>query len=553
MNLMNIDTYVSLSILLTMVLLAGVGLWVSRKRSWKLGIVRLGVTVVAALLALPLARWIASSATDFVYGLIEPKLGPDINAFITEAPVGVAGLRVLVSMIAAPILYLTVFAVLRGIGSVIVTLLGMFVKPLRDPENLAATLSLGAVNGVVIALVSLIPLCGFMVLGGRSLNAVVDSGMTSTEFAADNILAPLNLTEEDLEEFADTLESNLAVKIVYGTIGKPAFRYLTSAELNVSELYAKDDTDSLAARSTGLAAVAVPGVNGRPAVMYVTEVEAEEDVVIEMNLEQELRSLLRTCGYVVQAIDCIGAENFTEDDKDILFDAVDSIFASESEWVELLGRDTLVSFSESWLENEAFMGMERPQLIEELEPLMECILQVLATGSSDTIYEDVHTVVDVVGDLLVYDVLSKDVDPAEMVRRLGQDGLLNRVLDKLRANPRMEVLATEVQSMGMRMVANMLDLDKLRSGGYDDLLVRVAEECNQILHLDSEARRETAARELTKAMEEHGYEVSEAVALELADKLIADLGDGNVVTVDELRQYLIDVAENKVNLPNGIR
>ncbi len=561
MNIETIEMLFTVGVILYAVVMAVIGLLIARKRNWKLGIVRIGVTVAAAIGALPLSRMLARYAAELVYGLVEPRLGADLSTLIMASSIGVEGLMVLVTLIAAPVLFLTVFAALRGIGSIMVAILGTAIRPLRKKQNRALTWSLGAVNGVAIALVTLIPLCGFLMLGGRCLDTVAQSGVIGSDFVNENVLALLAISDEDmvqpedLEALAERVESNPVLVVVNGTVGDSAFAYLTSGELILSDSRADTSGDTVAAPLPRPVFGSLAVTGGLSLVRPLTEAAPAQEAdgeTIEMNLEEELRSLIRTTGAVVQAIDCIQSGDFTEADKELLYAAAESILASDSRWVELLGTDALTSFAESWLAGEAYLGLERPDIDEELAPMLDCILQVLASESEETLMTDVHTVLDVVGDLLVYDVFEAGSDPTQMIQRLGQDGLLTSALDKLRDNPRLEVLATEVQSLGLRMVSKMLDVEKLKLGEHDALLARVAEECNKVLHLDPAERRETAARELAKVMNEHGFDVSEAIALELADKVIADLGDDNEVTVDELRAYLVDIAEGRVELPDEI-
>ncbi len=534
---------------LLIVLLAVCGLLVAGKRDWKLGFVRIGATVLSLVLALPLARLLAGLLTDGAYTLLQESLGTVIRDFLTEIPIGLEGMRMLVSFLVAPILFLLLFALFRALCTIPVSILGRLVPAWYKKNKVWAARTLGAVNGVLIAVIALIPLCGFMMVGGESLGVIADTGMVSSEFVQSIMPDSMQRSEEEVRALSQKMVKDPVVFAVHGTVGKPVFSMLTSGKLQTTAQGGDAEDEATVARPMPNPVVLASGTGRMPTVVYLTEVETDGETVT-MDLASELRHLLQTTGTVVKAIDVIRSGEFEEADKDVLFDAVDSVLVSDSRWVELLAGDTLKKFSDSWLEGQEFLGLKRPALDDTIDPVLDCILTLVSEDTGEELVEDMHIVTDVVGDLLVYDVLDANADYGELVVRLGQDDLLSVLLGKLESSPRLQVLAGEIRTLGVRMVTRMLDVDRLLVGEHEELMIKAAEILTDAMHKD-EAERLVLIREgLSELFDEYGYTVSESVALEVADMLIADLGGDGVITADELTDYLVSLSKGEVELPD---
>lgn len=499
---MNLSLIFTLAAVLYVLVWALIYLFAAGKRSWIMAVVRIGITVVSAIAAIPLTKLIADLSADFVYGLILPYMGEELVGFLTEVPVGAEGMRVIASLLVAPILYLLVFLVLRWLIAMIAWIVEKCVPVLKARTLRGVSMPLGALNGILIAVVTLVPLCGYMVFGAHLLNTFVDSGMTDTALVQKNVLERFNLTEDQVENVADGLKGNIVVTVVHKSVGNPIYTALTTAELDATETHGQ---------------------------------------TVEMNLERELSGLLVTASHAMEVVESLEKETYTPADKDLLFATADSFF--ESKWIRLLAADTLVSMSETWLENKAFAGIDRPVLDASLNPTVNRLLEVLATETPETLEEDIHVILDVVGDLLVNDLLKKNADYTAMVQRMGQSGLLTDMLAKLDANERMHTLAAELKSLSIRLVTNMLGTDLLKSGEYAEMMGNVADTLNGVLDMPEEERNAIITQSIKDNFSEQGFDVPDEVALEMSNKLIDDLGADGEITGDELTDYMVNHAD----------
>ncbi len=499
---MNLEMIFTVTVAVFALLLALKNCFHARKRSWIMVVVRLGVTVASAVVAVPLTKIVANLGSDLVYSLLPFFLGDGLVNTLNEVPVGAEGMRVVAALAASPLLYLLIFWLVRWILSIAVWIVEKCIPLLKRRTRKVLSMPLGAVNGILVAAVTLIPLCGYMVFGAHLLNTVVDSGLAEAPFIKANVMDRLKLTSEDLEHMADGLEEHPVVSVVYGTVGKPIYTALTTAELDVSDTHG---------------------------------------VALEMNLEREMSGFLVMASHAMAVMDSFDKEDYTPADKEELLAMADSFFSSE--WLKMMATDTLVAMSDTWLQDRDFAGMSRPSLDASLNPTMNRLLEVLTAETEETLEEDIHLILDVVGDLLVHDLLEEEADYTAMVQRMGQSGLLTDMLAKLEANERMAPLANELQALSIRLVTNMLGVDKLQSGEYAEMMGNVASSLTDSLSM-SEAERDAMVLESVKSnFAEQGYDVPDDVALKMSHQMIDELGGDGVITEEELTDYLVNHAD----------
>ncbi len=488
-----------------LVITAGMGVLLvfrARKRSWIVGAGRVALTVVSAIVAIPVANALSDVLADVIYDLLLPILGEPVTGVLTDLPVGAEGLRVLATMLASPIVYFLAFILIRVLLGVIFSIVATFVPILRKPWVNVASMISGGVNAVLIMLVALVPLCGFCMLGGHVLDEVTATADAHGSKTLTEALDKVDLTTADLAAVADELEGSPVVIAVHHTVGKPIFGALTTRTLDASATHGQ---------------------------------------VIEMQLEDELCGLVHTAVISLDALDAMQSDDFTAADKELLYATADSALASP--WVKVLAADTLVAASNHWLKNEAFAGIERPAINATVDPLITRLLVILTTETPVTLEEDLHTVMDVVGDILASGLLEETDDPNAMLQSLSQSGLLNTTMDKLKANPRLAPLVAELKSLSVRLMTDMLGLDSLKNGEHAELMNDVAATLNDAKSMSEEERHQFVSNALDTALADRDYEIPEDVANEVADKIYEDLADEEEITGEILTQYLVDHAD----------
>ena len=504
---MNISLIFTVAVALFALILGLVNMIKAGKRSWLMAVIRLGITAFSMVASVPVTMMLLNEASDYAYELVVPMLPAALGGFFTEVPVGAEGMRVIASLLIAPGVFLLVFILMRWALSIVAWVIEKIIPPLRKRSLRGLSRLLGLANGVLVAVVVLIPLTGYLMLSTHAVRTVVESDLTDSAVIKQEILEPMGMTEEELVELSSAVESHPVIATVYNTVGKPVFDSLTNATLDATETHG---------------------------------------AVIQMNLETELCGLVRTAGYAVEVMESFEKDDYTDADKQLLFATADSFFSSD--WIKMVMTDTLVAMSQSWIQGEEFAGMARPSLDATLNPTLNRILEVLSSENGETLEEDIHVILDVVGDLKANDLLGENNDYTAMVQSMGQSGLLTDMLAKLEANERMATLAAELKALSIRLVSNMLGVDKLQSGEYAEMMGSVAGTLTDTLAM-SEAERDAVILDAVKnQFADQGFDVPDDVALKMSHQMIDELGSDGEITSEELTDYLLTHADEGFEL-----
>lgn len=498
-TVLSVLTVASVGLAVIMVL---VNLLLAGRRSWIMSIVRVGMTVVAAVLALPVAKAVAGAFTGSVYDAIVPAVGDGMGDFLGAAPEGLDGLRVIISMLISLLLYIVVFLILRLLFAIVGVILCRFMPVLKAKTRRGVSMPLGALNGLLIVAVVLAPLCGFLAMSGNVLGDMVTAAEKCESEAADVLLEQLGTDSHNARQLAREMDQHPVVSLVSGTVGRPIFSVLTDGELELS------------------------GGSGE---------------VIEMDMEQDLSAMLCTLIHFTDANEALGEDDFNAEDKSRLYSLSDSI--SRSRWVTVVATDALAALADNWQQGAAFGGMGRPSMDKATEPAFDSLMGVLSEQTPDTLHEDLHTLFDVTGDLIISGLVSGSDDSQQLIRNASDNEFFGSVADKLDANDRFDPVAVEVRRMSVRLVSGMLGSESLRSGEHDALMLDVSKDLTDVISLSVEERHEVLPPILEETFARHGHEMPQNVAIEVADQMIVDLGEDGEITDAELTEYLIENAD----------
>ena len=509
---MNISLIVSLVVAVYFLAFIGVYLLKSRKKRWAMTLIRLGLTVVAAVAAIPVCVLGVKYLADYSYELLIPQLGQEICDVLASLPVGTEGVRALATLVAAPLLYPIVFLILHRVLIIVAWIVEKCVPALRPKRELALSLPLGALNGLLIAVVLIIPLCGLLTMGSHLVTTLVTSDGGEPSALQTELLDSLDMSEEDVLAITEAVEKHPAVYLVHHTVGAPIFKGLTTTRLNTENTHGR---------------------------------------VIVMNLETELNGLCKTAGLAMDVAESFEKETYTAEDKAVLLATADSFF--ESDWIRMLAADTVALMADTWLKGEPFLGMEPPEMDATIQPAFNTVLGILSTETVDTLEEDIHVILDVFGDFMVYDLFNTDGDYSELVQKLGSSGLLNTTLEKLQANERLALLVNELKSLSVRLVTNMLGTEALENGEYSEMMGNVAGTLTDALDMSKEERDALIVDTLQNEFAAQGYDIPADVAIGMSDQLMDELGADGEITEEELTDYLVNHAEDLAGaLPDGV-
>lgn len=465
-------SYAVIAILLLSALLGGLS---GLRRKFKMTLGKTLSLVLAFLGALILTKLICTGdigIADKLSSLVEDGGANEIIAFESFN----TALSYYGAMFLAPFVFLVIFLVLKLILSIVAKIVFKILPLFKGMNGLADRLigvGLGIINGVIIAIVVLMPFVGTV----KTLDTVVrrvDELSTESEDEGTN----------EILEFTDAISNHGGGKVVL-TLGGQAMYDLT------------------------------------------TSVKYEGERLV---LADEMTNLFDIANCVVLLTDDV--ENYGNAQVEAFHKSADDL--AKSKLLANLASDIISTASEKWLNNEEFMGISSINAGEMMDPTINSVLKVFSTSTADNISSDFHTVGNVFKVLAENDVFKNTGNSEEMLSLLGKKGVVSGVVDAIDANERMVPIGDEIRALSVRSLASVLGIPEGEDEEYNALMGNIADVMNNASEAE---KHETVKAGVVDALSNYGVEVEGEAADEITNSLITDLGDKENVTDEDVKEF----------------
>lgn len=206
-----------------------------------------------------------------------------------------------------------------------------------------------------------------------------------------------------------------------------------------------------------------------------------------------------------------------------------------------IGGEIIWYATDAWDNGEAFMGIEKPDLGKDDTTKMfaEAFDHILEAFQSDArktanLREDFATMAKLVKIMAEDGVFSamQESSTNALVNKLSNGTTISDMVGVLHGNSRFSVLVTDITNIGMRFIAEALQLPKNAEEIYNNFTTEIADAVNEV-RASGKSATELAA-ELKTALDNSGVEfTTDSSVLELyATSLLEDLGDETVTPAD---------------------
>lgn len=535
----------SLAFVVISLLAALFGFLRAKRKKWQLTAVRIATTLISVIAAVLLAVFITSLLSDVALTLVNELAPAEVAELFAAESVSDSAVA-LVSMIIAPLLFYPLFAIIKPLLAIankplarlLVKLCAKIKKsaekkadkaaedtettealdtaeadeateaPAEKPdrkalkrekklarrsmlknERITVTSSiLGAVSGFLLFYIISIPsVCGLAVTG-------------NVAFAT---AANINFEYADVVyDLADGAANNAGAVVMKYTGGNAAYRYMTTYDVAGHKATLEDEL------------VFVANV-GDAAILTVAPAEEYD-------------------GAQVNAAFIAAADSFADTT------IIPSILP------ELLGDAT-----DKWDAGEDFMGITKPSIGGDFEPVVDTLIDVLGNETYDTIKTDVGAILRVVG------IIAKDTpvttikdDPLGIVK---DEQTSSEIFELLYSCERLYELIPAFSECGINLICTTLEMHDDLSPLYDEMIVALETEIalaivnyQPAVTLEAEPTV-TLEAELAKVIKNTMAGFGVEITPESADVLAADVADGTTDIRDALAATSIDVLDVKEN------
>lgn len=445
--------------------------FISFTRGFRKSLLRLITVLVAAVASFFLARAIAGSMGNEIVLWMEATLGGNPNfapLFSGEVAAGDA-ISLIVKMLVAPMLFLVLYIVLKGVLIFIYWILCGVTRPAyRDGVG---SHFLGVPLGLVIALVGILvfvtPVFGYTDLFA-SFATKSSEAKTTTELSKtvqtyhSDYIAPVNETP--------------VLANVYALVGNKLFDGLTGGKWQDDKVLLREEIDVL-----GDIVIQVQTLGGKSVEEYGDAECAAVDVIA----------------------------------KDV----------GKSQMLSVLCSGVLNTASNHWLAGEAFLGIAAPEMGDSGSLLFDAFLVVFSTSTRENIDEDLDFFADVFAIMVRQELFAglKNAEGEEQMAALITDtDFLGEVQLLLDTHPRMQPVGVALLDVGMRAVLKSIGLPEDMLTSHGELLEEMSEALKNV-ELTPEGQLDTEAltEDLGVVFASHDIEVSEA-STQLVAEAVAD-------------------------------
>lgn len=329
--------------LIPMYVLAAVVLAICILRDMHRSILRAGVSLGLTMLAIPLAILLTNSALDplvlkALYAIGLDKIVP--LAMIDAFPSLEQSIVALVHMMIAPAIYLLVFWTILGI----LALIGHFVcraieqkKPELAKRSKPIGAAVGVVFGVVMIVAYMAPSAGYTAQIPYIMHALGEYEPSADQKDTQMVFDELASAQEQTKNVSETF----LLKAVRAMGGEAIFRATTETKID--------------------------GVK--------TDLHTEIQVLDALSEK-------------VADLATVPVKEYGQHEYDTIKDIADVI--EPSELLRVLSAEGLSSLSRAWLNDEAFLGIEKPTDDAATEVAINVVLKRFANTTKETVVEDIR-------------------------------------------------------------------------------------------------------------------------------------------------------------------
>jgi len=457
-----------------------------------------GAAVVAALL---LHRGLAEIGTYDLAGTLGSiqNMPADVADTLRELKATLPAVYQLVvgipMALLVPSVYVFVFFVLSLVFGIPYLILAAIFFPRRRRSPILFSrlwgMVIGAVQGVVVCAVYVIPLVGYAFFGGTVADGIGNA-------AADNETAQSAVSS--IKDYTQAVTDNRIATTLYKLGGEKLFRYLTTFTYHdggkTTEICLVDETKTYA------------------------------DI---------LRDILPLTGGKQ-------LKDYTDKEVDAIDALADDLRNSDTMTIALSG--ILSEGCKAWDRGETFFGVARPQPEDaKSERMLQCAIETFKDSTPETISDDLKALANTFRVMVQYDFFAALDDSDLLAEKLKDAEFIQKLMDAMSGSENMKKLMHETVKIGVQTVCEEFVEKASGTEAYNDTVNEIcgnlADKLNNMTGTDEE-KKDALTAEIRSAMTGNGVaeeDVPETM-LDYVSQFVMDEFDGkDDVTAEDIMDY----------------
>jgi len=194
----------------------------------------------------------------------------------------------------------------------------------------------------------------------------------------------------------------------------------------------------------------------------------------------------------------------------------------------------LSNAANSWLNDESFLGIKKPQLNTIIEPAFDSILDVCKSTKISNVNTNISTILQIYSVFLDSGILGVDQSNYDSVLEcIEESDIISRLEAILEENPHMS--GVTVSSISMSIVVDRVKNYDYDEEKYGDLMYNIADALNSVNskgYGSDEEKIEALTSYAEKHLAEYGYDVPDDIAKATAEELIKTFNTPGITAED---------------------
>ena len=267
-------------------------------------------------------------------------------------------------------------------------------------------------------------------------------------------------------------------------------------------------------------------------------------------LGKELGSILNFVNDIMK-LSGTAIKDVDHSDSEVFTDMADSF--EDSVLLPTIVGDVVYGITDHWIKGTNFAGFKQPDLGEDAEiaqPFVDKLVEILHDDAKneEALEADFRTIAKIVVICADNDIFKSFSNTDALMIALGNQGFLNGIISEIGANSTMKALIPEITNMGLRAIANALDVPDGDQQAYTQMMDALAGSLNEVKDLSEEERNEKLTNDVEQALKDAGIEVvpeqRETISTYVADMSteLIDNSDKEELTAEDVKDFLAKYA-----------
>lgn len=205
----------------------------------------------------------------------------------------------------------------------------------------------------------------------------------------------------------------------------------------------------------------------------------------------------------------------------------------------------------AWGNGEQYLGMDCPSVNELIDPTLVTLMKALSNSTSDTVHQNIHTLTDVIAAMIrfdAFDAIPSSGDTAANASGMSiltiftNNDFTNSVISALYRDEQLRVLIPEVLNLGVRVLAQSLNVPENHAAVYNSIMEDCSEAFNATRGESDVNRMVKFGDALYEILSDAGVGVSPSTATAMAMGMVADYGAMSEVTAADMEAWFASYA-----------